>query len=315
MNNGRISYKIADRSVRKQMKSGSGLLPGFMQYRDCAVLPGGDTDVVTSVFSSVIDSDRLVRLLFYRGCNQLAAQRADTAAVSAAFVLPAGKEEAWLAERVSELTDLCGQEGAAFGQTFATVSDAVKQPVLTLTFTGVISRHEGSQKKPSEKAALIAAGHAGMAGSGFLASERNSELKQHYAGGFIDGAAAFWERLSVKAAAAAAPADTWLFPVKEGGVFAALWYLANGLGLGFDISMKRIPIRQETVEICEYYRLNPYLLAVDGMMLAVTDRNGKLTPLWFRFETEEHQIEKIAIEKTISSDECAYTGIREKKFI
>lgn len=50
-------------------------------------------------------------------------------------------------------------------------------------------------------------------------------------------------------------------------------------------------------------------------MLAVTDRNGKLTPLWFRLETEEHQIEKIAIEKTISRDECAYTGIREKKFI
>lgn len=50
-------------------------------------------------------------------------------------------------------------------------------------------------------------------------------------------------------------------------------------------------------------------------MLAVTDRNGKLTPLWFRFETEEHRIEKIAIEKTISRDECAYTGIREKKFI
>lgn len=50
-------------------------------------------------------------------------------------------------------------------------------------------------------------------------------------------------------------------------------------------------------------------------MLAVTDRNGRLTPLWFRFETQEHIIEKIAIEKTISRDECAYAGIREKKFI
>ena len=50
-------------------------------------------------------------------------------------------------------------------------------------------------------------------------------------------------------------------------------------------------------------------------MLAVTDRNGKLTPLWFRFETEEHRIEKIAIEKTISRDESHCAGIREKKFI
>ena len=50
-------------------------------------------------------------------------------------------------------------------------------------------------------------------------------------------------------------------------------------------------------------------------MLAITDRNGRLTPLWFRFETEEHQIEKIGIEKTISRDESRCIGIREKRFI
>lgn len=50
-------------------------------------------------------------------------------------------------------------------------------------------------------------------------------------------------------------------------------------------------------------------------MLAITDRSGKVTPIWFRFETEEHQIEKIAIEKTISRDESFSVGIREKKFI
>lgn len=50
-------------------------------------------------------------------------------------------------------------------------------------------------------------------------------------------------------------------------------------------------------------------------MVSVTDRDGKLTPLWFRFETEEHSIEKVVIEKTVSRDECTYMGIREKKFI
>ena len=57
------------------------------------------------------------------------------------------------------------------------------------------------------------------------------------------------------------------------------------------------------------------VLNIPVQMLAVTDRSGKLTPLWFRFETEEHRIEKIAIEKTISRDESFYAGIREKKFI
>ena len=50
-------------------------------------------------------------------------------------------------------------------------------------------------------------------------------------------------------------------------------------------------------------------------MLAVTDRDGKLTPIWFRFETGEHRIEKVSIEKTISRDESYSVGVREKRFI
>lgn len=50
-------------------------------------------------------------------------------------------------------------------------------------------------------------------------------------------------------------------------------------------------------------------------MLVVTDRDGKLTPIWFRFETGEHNIEKVEIEKIISRAECHHVGIREKKFI
>lgn len=50
-------------------------------------------------------------------------------------------------------------------------------------------------------------------------------------------------------------------------------------------------------------------------MMAVSDRDGRLTPVWFKFETEDHFIEKIMIEKTISRDETNKVGIREKRFI
>ena len=59
----------------------------------------------------------------------------------------------------------------------------------------------------------------------------------------------------------------------------------------------------------------PSVANIPIQMLAITDRNGRLTPLWFRFETEEHQIEKIGTEKTISRDESRCIGIREKRFI
>lgn len=44
----------------------------------------------------------------------------------------------------------------------------------------------------------------------------------------------------------------------KGGVYAALWELGETLTSGMRVQMKKIPIRQETVEICEWLGINPY---------------------------------------------------------
>ena len=50
-------------------------------------------------------------------------------------------------------------------------------------------------------------------------------------------------------------------------------------------------------------------------MMAVTDRDGRVTPVWFRFEAEDHHIEKVIVEKVLSRDESNCVGVREKRFI
>lgn len=59
--------------------------------------------------------------------------------------------------------------------------------------------------------------------------------------------------------------------ITEGGVFGALWEMAEGSGVGLDADLKAIPIRQETVEICEYFGLNPYQIMSSGSMMIATD--------------------------------------------
>lgn len=61
--------------------------------------------------------------------------------------------------------------------------------------------------------------------------------------------------------------------ITEGGIFGALWEMASAAGVGMDIDLKKIPIRQETVEICEYFGLNPYQIMSSGSMLIAAD-NG-----------------------------------------
>ena len=62
--------------------------------------------------------------------------------------------------------------------------------------------------------------------------------------------------------------------VREGGIFAGLWELAASAGTGIDIALKNIPIRQHTIEVCEFFRLNPYMLRSGGTLLMVS-ANGE----------------------------------------
>ena len=56
--------------------------------------------------------------------------------------------------------------------------------------------------------------------------------------------------------------------------------MAEASGIGLDIDLRAIPLRQETVEICEYYDLNPYQLISSGsMLIATTDGNELLKQL------------------------------------
>lgn len=70
-------------------------------------------------------------------------------------------------------------------------------------------------------------------------------------------------------------ADSW-YAAGEGGVMAALWHFFDGFGLGFEIDLRKLPIRQETVEVCEVFDLNPYRLESQGCILMTAKSGTKL---------------------------------------
>ena len=46
--------------------------------------------------------------------------------------------------------------------------------------------------------------------------------------------------------------------MEDGGILNALWYMAEECQTGFEISLRKIPIAQQTVEILEVFDINPY---------------------------------------------------------
>lgn len=71
-----------------------------------------------------------------------------------------------------------------------------------------------------------------------------------------------------------------LYAASGGGIYKALWELLHRQRLGASFSQKDIPVRQQTVEICETFDLDPYRLYADGMLLWLTNEGQRLKELW-----------------------------------
>ena len=67
--------------------------------------------------------------------------------------------------------------------------------------------------------------------------------------------------------AAQAAGATALYAMGEGGFLSALWKMAEASQVGLEMDFAKVPIRQETIEICEIFDINPYKLNAGGAIL------------------------------------------------
>ena len=115
-----------------------------------------------------------------------------------------------------------------------------------------------------------------------LASRKGEQLLERFPSVMIHDAAEFEQYLSTEKErrilngyGAAA-----VYPLGRGGVLNGLWNLLEEMDAGMEIELRKIPIRQETVEICEFFDLNPYYTDSAGALLAaVNDGYGIVSAL------------------------------------
>jgi hydrogenase maturation factor len=125
---------------------------------------------------------------------------------------------------------------------------------------------------------LVLTKWAGLEGTAILAADKEEMLKQHLPSELVDTAKAFGDCLSVipDSRIAMETGVTAMHDVTEGGVFGALWEMAAASSVGIEVDLKKIPIRQETIEICELFDINPYMLISSGALLIATAHGNRL---------------------------------------
>lgn len=124
---------------------------------------------------------------------------------------------------------------------------------------------------------ILLTGWIGLDGMLCILKEKQEELKGRFAPAFLIQAEAHGKDERVYSLEEIERlAEAFTVPVGEGGILAALWNLAKKLGTGISLDMKKFSIRQETIEVCELYRLNPYQLRSGGCFLIVTDQDRRV---------------------------------------
>ncbi len=125
---------------------------------------------------------------------------------------------------------------------------------------------------------LVATKWIGLEGTAILAKEKEEVLAERFSAPFVEEAKALDRYLSVlpEAAVAVRHGVAAMHDVTEGGIFGALWELAEASGVGLAVELERIPVRQETVEICEFFGINPYGLISSGCMLMAAENGASL---------------------------------------
>lgn len=212
--------------------------------------------------------------------NNLAAAGAVPTALILHVLLPRACEEADLKADIRQIAEAAQAAGMEIIAGHTEVSGAVLRPQYTATAVGRARAEEYRQQetlRPGQ--ALVLTKWIGLAGTAALALAHEEELGRRYPFTLIERAKGFARMMSVEGDARAIThfGACAVHDLSQGGVFGALWEMAERAGVGLEVDLKKIPVKQETIELCEYFDINPYGLYSAGSLLAGTERAEELT--------------------------------------
>ena len=315
MKAGKLKESVLKRSILKQLHT---------RNEEVLVKPtvGGDFGAVSisKELAAVISSDPITLTgenigssAIIAACNDVACSGATPIGVSVTLLLPTTFNEDELRDLMKDMDAACQECGVDILSGHTEVTRAVKEPVVVVTAMGTVATEmliHSSDVQPGMD--IVATKWVGLEGTAILAKEREEELRTRYAKPFIDNAKVFGQMMSIvpEAAVAIKSGASAMHDVSEGGIFGALWELAESAGVGLEIDLKKIPIRQETVEICEFFDLNPYKIVSGGcLLIATADGNGMI------LELEKAGIPATVIGKAIDSNDRVLLNEDERRFL
>ncbi len=326
MNSGKITEPQCKRSVLKWLpRNQESVIQGAGIGRDYGAMEQPEESQMVSAMATVtLPTVEPEKYAFWKALNKLESGGAVPQAIMANLLLPARGSEERIRRIVRNLSEACESYGISYIGGHTELMEELRAPVVTVVSYGYRSIADSypniHRVKPEQSILMV--GTVALEATSMLVADYWEQLNTRYASGYLNKAkeisrdlslhsvyhlfAACYGRKSYQAdvqswmdvSEEAYPEILYIHPLSTGGIFAGLWELGEGVGCGINVSLKSIPIQQETVEVCDYFDVNPYMTFSGGSVLVVTSQGEML-----RDFLEKHGFSAIMIGQTTSQND------------
>lgn len=268
MQEGKIPGNILKRSVINLI--GRGPRIGV----DCADMPALGAHVISAMAVGLSESTLAPELAVYKAANNIWAAGGTLLGVEAAFILNEGYTEPELKALTRSVISACERCNTYLAGGHTEVSGGVGRTCAAVTAIGCADRAMSLKSiKPGDD--IVVTKWLGLEETAVILADEGlcERLFQRYSPQYFENIESCAEWLTVKDEAdiALGFGVSAMHDVSDGGIYGALWDMAEGAGRGFDIDSGMIPFRQETVEISTFLGIDAYRMKSAGSLLIVCE--------------------------------------------
>lgn len=312
---GKVSQTVLKRSLLKPLrfKREEALFEPSIEEMCYGIAAEADEQVIAA--SSVLYGNEkdLGVFALAQAANDVATRGAVPIGAGVHIMLPPHAYESRIKAMIEYMEEASERQGIQILCAKAEVSPAVTTAIVFVTVQGLAKNEDvlriGMGKADQD---IVLLKWIGLEGTFRVLREKEEELSKRFVSTFLKqiqdlepelfSVESLW--LARKMGASA------MQQITGGGILAALWEMAEASHVGIEVDLKKMSIRQETVEICEYCHLNPYQLTSAGSVLIFAEHGEEMAT-----QFKELGIEAVVLGRTTQDTAKVILSNGEKRFL
>jgi len=276
MEQGSLPERYLTRSVIKHVRKQKNIKVGAAVGQDFANM---NQTITADGFADV------PRHAWIKSFNNFACSGGTVYGARILMMLPTSTKESQIKTYMEEFNHLADNEGIQILGGHSQVSVDFAKPKFAVTMIGNEGDFVQDKKAMVPGTEIVMTKCTGMFGTNWLLDTHKDKLEERFSKSYLLSCQMDEKDFFVTKEAALVSEYAkefgvyYMHDVSCGGIYGALRQMGSYMRHGFLITHESIGIKQETIEICEYLNMNPYMVDGTGSLLIALKKGRELVEL------------------------------------